>query len=183
MTSTPANWEKSKTLAKPQTKTGNRLKFGIVTVALLGAIAFLMFSGTQFNGRFFITVDDVLARPDLVGKSVKISGAVIGDTIKVDPDTQTITFTIAHVTDKIDELEKDGGLAKVLHEAVINPTAKRINVVVRNQPRPDLLQNEAQAILTGKLGEDGVFYADELNLKCPSKYQGDLPKQSSASSS
>ncbi|MBX3080875.1 MAG: cytochrome c maturation protein CcmE [Anaerolineae bacterium] len=182
MTSAPANWEKSTTLTKPQTKNANRLKFGLVTVVLLSAIAFLMFSGTQFNGRFFITVDDVLSRPDLVGKSVKISGAVIGDTIKVDPDTQTITFTIAHVTDKLDELEKDGGLAKVLHEAVISPNAKHISVVVRNQPRPDLLQNEAQAILTGKMGEDGVFYADELNLKCPSKYQGDLPSQSEASS-
>ncbi|NJL57955.1 cytochrome c maturation protein CcmE [bacterium] len=32
---------------------------------------------------------------------------------------------------------------------------------------PDLLQHEAQAILTGTLGDDGVFYATELLLKCP----------------
>jgi len=32
-------------------------------------------------------------------------------------------------------------------------------------PKPDLLKDEAQAIVTGKLGEDGVFYADELLLK------------------
>jgi cytochrome c-type biogenesis protein CcmE len=182
MTSTPANWEKPTTLTKPAAKSNNRWKFGLVTIVLLGAIGFMMFSGTQFNGRFFITVNDVLSRPDLVGKSVKLSGAVIGDTIVVDSDTQTITFTIAHVTDEIAEIEDEGGLAKVLHEAVTNPNAKTINVVVRNQPRPDLLQDEAQAILTGTMGEDGIFYADVVNLKCPSKYQGDLPSQSEASS-
>ena len=36
---------------------------------------------------------------------------------------------------------------------------------------PDLLQHEAQAIMTGRLGDDGVFYADELLLKCPSRYE------------
>jgi cytochrome c-type biogenesis protein CcmE len=32
--------------------------------------------------------------------------------------------------------------------------------------------------MTGKIGEDGVFYADELLLKCPTKYEEDLPEQS-----
>jgi cytochrome c-type biogenesis protein CcmE len=176
-THTHTNWEKTKSAAGTQTRRGTQLKFGIVTVALLGAMALLLFSGTQFNGRFFITVDDLLTRPDLMGKSVKITGAVIGDTIRVDPETNTISFTIAHVTDNMDDLERGGGLAKVLHEAVNDPNARRLSVVVRNQPMPDLLQNEAQAILTGRLGADGVFVADELNLKCPSKYEADVPQQ------
>ena len=50
--------------------------------------------------------------------------------------------------------------------------------VVYVGPKPDLLKNEAQAIVTGKLGEDGVFYADELLLKCPTKYEETLPVQS-----
>ncbi|HVO43420.1 MAG TPA: cytochrome c maturation protein CcmE, partial [Aggregatilineales bacterium] len=56
--------------------------------------------------------------------------------------------------------------------------AQRVNVVVENQAMPDLLQNEAQAIVTGKLTSDSVFHADELLLKCPSKYASDLPQQS-----
>jgi cytochrome c-type biogenesis protein CcmE len=40
-----------------------------------------------------------------------------------------------------------------------------------------LLRDEAQAIMTGKLGEDGIFYADELLLKCPTKYQEAVPGQ------
>ena len=44
-------------------------------------------------------------------------------------------------------------------------------------PKPDLLKDEAQAIMTGHLGADGVFHADELLLKCPTKYQEAVPQQ------
>jgi cytochrome c-type biogenesis protein CcmE len=46
--------------------------------------------------------------------------------------------------------------------------------------KPDLLRGEAQAIMTGKLGDDGVFYADELLLKCPTKYEEAVPEQAAA---
>jgi cytochrome c-type biogenesis protein CcmE len=32
--------------------------------------------------------------------------------------------------------------------------------------------------MTGELGDDGVFYADELLLKCPTKYEEAVPGQS-----
>jgi cytochrome c-type biogenesis protein CcmE len=44
-------------------------------------------------------------------------------------------------------------------------------------PKPDLLRNEAQAIMTGHLGEDGIFYAEELLLKCPTRYEEAVPEQ------
>jgi cytochrome c-type biogenesis protein CcmE len=44
-----------------------------------------------------------------------------------------------------------------------------------------LLKNEAQAIDTGKLGQDGVVYADELLLKCPTRYEQDVPAQAQGS--
>lgn len=65
----------------------------------------------------------------------------------------------------------------MLHTAVTSPNAERITVVLVDQPKPDLLKNEAQAIVTGKLGEDGMFYADELLLKCPTRYQEEVPDQ------
>jgi cytochrome c-type biogenesis protein CcmE len=39
------------------------------------------------------------------------------------------------------------------------------------------MRDEAQAIITGHLGTDGVFHADELLLKCPTKYQEAVPSQ------
>jgi cytochrome c-type biogenesis protein CcmE len=55
--------------------------------------------------------------------------------------------------------------------------------VVYVGPKPDLLKNEAQAIVTGKVGADGVFYADELLLKCPTRYDQQLPAQAQGSGS
>ena len=49
--------------------------------------------------------------------------------------------------------------------------------VVYVGPKPDLLRNEAQAIMTGHLSADGVFYAEELLLKCPTRYEEAVPEQ------
>ena len=74
-------------------------------------------------------------------------------------------------------LEDEGGLAMALNQAVNDPTRTRMQVVYYGV-MPDLLQNEAQAIMTGHLGEDGVFVADELLLKCPTRYDEAVPEQS-----
>jgi cytochrome c-type biogenesis protein CcmE len=73
-------------------------------------------------------------------------------------------------------IETEGGLADALHAAVMDPSRERMTVVYIG-PKPDLLRNEAQAIVTGHVGEDGVFYADELLLKCPTKYEEAVPEQ------
>ena len=82
---------------------------------------------------------------------------------------------MVHVPGDLDEVEKNGGLGAVLHAAVIDPTRTRMEVVYVGV-KPDLLRDEAQAIMTGKLGEDGVFYADELLLKCPTRYEEAKPE-------
>jgi cytochrome c-type biogenesis protein CcmE len=147
-----------------------RRKFLLAGGLILGVVAALIITGTLTGAQYFMTVDALLADPTLVGQSVRISGAVIGETIRVasiNPDGEeitTITFTIAHIPDQFASLEQ------ALHDAVYNPDATRLDVYYEG-PRPDLLQNEAQAIMTGTLGEDGVFYASELLLKCPSRFQ------------
>ena len=75
-------------------------------------------------------------------------------------------------------LVAEGGLAAVLHAAVNDPNRARIKVVYTG-PKPDLLKDEAQAIMTGHLDADGAFHADELLLKCPTRYQDAVPSQTS----
>jgi cytochrome c-type biogenesis protein CcmE len=171
------SWEKPRSAIATGRFRSARTKFAAVGFVLMGIMAFMLLSATIAGGRFFITVNEVLSRPELAGKIVKITGAVIGPTIRFDADTKTIYFTIANITDNMDEIQKMGGLAKALHLAVTDTNNQHVDVVVRNQAMPDLLQNEAQAILTGKLGADGVFYADDVQLKCPSRYESDLPQQ------
>ena len=153
-------------------------KFIIGGLLILAAVIYLIASSTQASAEYFMTVEEVRAQESaIVGKSLRISGAVIGDTINYDPETLTITFIVAHVTGDNDEIETQGGLAKVLHDAVRNESTPRLEIIY-NGPIPDLLQDEAQAIMTGHIEADGIFYADELLLKCPTKYEEVVPDQS-----
>lgn len=154
-----------------------RTKFILGGLLILAAVVYLIVSSTQASAEYFMTVDEIKAEgPDVVGKSLRASGAVIGDTIQYDPQTLTLSFEVAHVPGDNADIEAQGGLATVLHAAVVDPTRTRIKVVYVG-PKPDLLRDEAQAIMTGHLGEDGVFYADELLLKCPTKYEEAVPQQ------
>jgi len=155
-----------------------RSKFIIGGLFILAAVIYLIASSTQASAEYFMTVEEVREQESaIVGKSLRISGAVIGDTISYDPETLTITFTIAHVTGDNDEIEAQGGLAQVLYEATRDPNRAQLEIIYIG-PIPDLLQDEAQAIMTGHIEADGIFYADELLLKCPTKYEEAVPEQS-----
>jgi cytochrome c-type biogenesis protein CcmE len=154
-----------------------RGKFIIGGLLILAAVIYLIVSATQANAEYFMTVNELKSKGNsLVGRSLRLSGAVIGNTIQYDPLTMNLTFDIAHVPGDNAAIEMGGGLAAVLHTAVMDSTRARLSIIY-NGPKPDLLRDEAQAIVTGHLGEDGIFHADELLLKCPTKYQEAVPSQ------
>ncbi|GAB4504496.1 MAG: hypothetical protein Fur0043_14900 [Anaerolineales bacterium] len=154
-----------------------RTKFLLGGFLILAAVVYLIASSTQASAEYFMTIDELKAKePEMIGKNLRASGAVVGDSIQYDPQTLTLSFVVAHVPGDNAEIEAQGGLAAVLHEAVTDPTRTHMQVVYVG-PKPDLLRNEAQAIMTGHLGEDGIFYADELLLKCPTKYEEAVPNQ------
>ena len=126
---------------------------------------YLLISGTLEGARYFITVREVLDEASYLGRTVRISGAVDGESIEYDSEKAIIRFTIVNIANEYDDL------ATALHEALLDPAAPRLRVLVEDAAIPDLLQHEAQAILTGALGRDGVFDATELLLKCPSRFE------------
>ena len=155
----------------------SRGKFLIGGLFVLAAVVYLIFSSSKANAQYFMTVDELQSKSDsMVGRNLRISGAVVGSTIRFNPDTNYLTFAIANVPGDNATIDSEGGLAKVLHEAVVDPTRRRLNVIYSG-PKPDLMRDEAQAIITGQLGTDGVFHADELLLKCPTKYEQAVPSQ------
>ncbi len=157
-------------------RSGGRLKFIIGGVIMLAAVVYLIVSNLSTQQEYFMTVNELMSRQsELVGRNIRISGVVLGDTIEY--DGQTLSFVIAHIPDSAAEIEDEGGLAEVLHTAANDATTSRVRVVLYNEPKPDLLKHEAQAIVTGTLGEDGIFYADELLLKCPTRYEEAVPEQ------
>ena len=83
---TDMTWEKSKSYEKP--KRGlppERIKFLIGGVLILGAVLYLIVSGTMQGARYFITVDEVVNDASYLNKTVRVSGAVIGESIEYEP--------------------------------------------------------------------------------------------------
>ncbi|HSF82098.1 MAG TPA: cytochrome c maturation protein CcmE [Anaerolineales bacterium] len=161
-----------------QTESTGRAKFIFGGLLIVAAIIYLIISSTQASAQYFLTVEELMTKGDSVaGRELRISGAVIGDSIQYDAKTLTLNFEVAHVPGDNKEIEAQGGLAEVLHAAVEDQNRAKLQVEYIGV-KPDLLRNEAQAIMTGHMGENGVFQAEELLLKCPTKYEEAVPEQS-----
>lgn len=164
-------------VAPSRKKAAGKGKFILGGLLIIAAVVYLVVSTTQASAQYFLTVEELNAKmATLEGQGVRVSGAVLGDTIQYDPSTLTLTFAVANIPGSNEEIEAQGGLAEVLHQATLDKSRPQLNVVYKGV-KPDLLKNEAQAIMTGKIGEDGLFHAEELLLKCPTKYEEAVPNQ------
>ena len=151
-----ASWtkkEKTSALDKPKS---NRLKFIIGGVVLFAALAYLVVNAMSGNTQLYKTVDEFYAdKSRLVGRDLRVAGWVVGDTIQynqVDALNSRLEFDI------VDDLSNPG---------------QALHIVVLNEPKPDLLQHEAQALVEGHADSNGVFEANPggLMLKCPTRYE------------
>ena len=173
------NWEKKSVLAGKgvKVKRSARWQFLVVGVGLLAVVAYLLISSA--GARYYLTLDELVNDPSMLGKTGRGSGAVDGDPV-FNPETQELHFVVANVPNDNDTIREQGGLAAVLHKAVEDPNAARVSVIAHDKEIPDMLQNEAQAIMSGRLVEENgqyVFQAEEIMLKCPSRYEESVPQQ------
>ena len=135
----------------------NRLKFIVGGAVLLTAVVFLVVNAMSGNTQLYKTVNEFYAEQSrLTGRDLRVAGWVVGDTVQytqIDATTSRLEFDI------VDDLT--------------DPNAQRLHVVAMNEPKPDLLQDQAQALVEGHAGQDGIFYANQggLLLKCPTRYE------------
>lgn len=134
----------------------NRLMFAVGGVVLIAAVVFLVVNAMSGSTQLYKTVGEFYAEQDrLVGRDLRVAGWVIGDSIvytQIDAHNSRLEF------DVVDDLN--------------NPTQK-LHIVALNEPKPDLLQNEAQALVEGRADASGVFHSNPggLMLKCPTRYE------------
>lgn len=134
----------------------NRLKFVVGGVLIVAALIFLIVNAMSGNTQLYKTVGEFYSEQSrLVGRDLRVSGLVVGDSIKfeqIDATTSRLEFDI------VDDLNNPG---------------KRLHIIAMNEPMPDLLQHEAQAMVEGQANENGVFQANPggLFLKCPTRYE------------
>lgn len=119
----------------------SRAPFLILGVTALTAFVAIGFNLFTRSVTYYRTPTEVLSHP---GERVRISGTVVPGSISTDPSAGTVTFD---VTDSVTTV-----------------------TVVYSGPRPDTLQDEGEAVAEGSLNS-GVFQADTLFAKCPSKFE------------
>ena len=127
------------------------VKFIAGGVLLLAFVIFLgvqIVQATRTTGAYFMTVNELKSRAATIqGQRVRVNGNVVQGTEQWNPQEMTLKFSI-----------KDENGTELIP-------------VVFHGPRPDNFQRAASAIVEGELLPTGAFQAENLLLKCPSRYE------------
>ena len=116
---------------------------------LLGALFYLAYLAFQGSTVYYVTVDDLLAQgvDATTERSVRVNGVLLEGSFVRETGSTEASFVLVDPE----------GVGQV--DAVYNGVV------------PDLFFNEhSQVVAEGRYGDDGVFHADLLIVKCPSKY-------------
>ncbi len=125
-------------------KRHKRITFIVASLAALGLATWLVLGAFRQNLVFFFSPTQVAAKEAPVNKTFRIGGLVENGSLKRENDGLTIRFT---VTD----------------------TANTIPVVYKGI-MPDLFKEGRGCVAQGRVGSDGVFYADQIMAKHDENY-------------
>lgn len=143
-----------------------KLRFAIGVGLVIAAVAYLITAAIQSTSEYYLTVNEVRAREtELMGQSLRIAGRVKPGTIRWDPITLTLKFTMM-------PLPQNDGSATVEPVAAGDPPVL-FHVVARGEPKPDMLADNRDVIVEGRLRTPSQVEASQVLTKCPSKYVPD----------
>lgn len=132
-----------------------KAKFIAGITVIVVCLLYLVISGFQKTAIFYFTVSELEAREaEFLDKRIKLAGKVVPGSIRKDGRTSAVQFQIW------EPLEASSGSFSA-------PRTVRYSGIV-----PDTFKDDADVILEGKPAADGVFHAETLLAKCPSKYEG-----------
>lgn len=121
-------------------------RIGIIIAGLAGLslAAFLALSAFQNNLVFFFSPTQVAAKEAPVNRTFRIGGLVEEGTLKRDGDGLTVRFTVTDTATSI----------PVVYKGIL----------------PDLFKEGRGCVAQGRLGDDGVFQAEEVLAKHDENY-------------
>ncbi len=138
-------------LQNPPVKSSTRArsiswKFIIGAVVLLGVIIFVMYNSFQSNTVYYYTIPELNAqRAQLAGQTIRVNGALDKSSIQNDQKNLVLQFNIV----------EDNLVLPVVYHGVA----------------PDTMGTGESVVAEGKLDGNGVFQANSILVKCPSKYE------------
>jgi cytochrome c-type biogenesis protein CcmE len=116
---------------------------GVVVAVVIGLLIATSFSGSTSD---YLTIAEVKALGPDQTRDSRVTGAIVADS--VDWSTQDLLLTF--------EIQDETGVLPIAY----------------NGPQPDMLVDAVEAVAIGKYDvEARTFVAEELLMKCPSKYE------------
>jgi cytochrome c-type biogenesis protein CcmE len=136
--------------AVSSSKANSKIKFIVGGVIIVGLIAYLIVSSISSAGAYYREVGEVLSQQaELTGKNLRVSGNIVTPSIQYDSANLDLNFLISDPADASKQL--------AIHFHGV---------------QPDQISREgSSAIVEGTLGPNGVVEANNLLLKCPSRYE------------
>ncbi len=122
-------------------------KFVIGGAVIFLAIGYLIFVGFQSSATYFYTVSELLAKGNSVyGEKLRVSGQVTPGSVEV-ANGRIVRFVISDITQGVNLSVAFGGIV------------------------PDTFKPGNEAVVEGYLDSAGIFQAQTVMPKCPSRYQ------------
>lgn len=122
------------------------LKFVLLTLAIVGGLAWLAVGGISESKTYYMTVAELGEMGhDAMGKRLRVAGDVENGSIF--RDGRQVRFL----------LRQNELTLPVVYDGV--------------EPLPDTFRDGAQAVADGELADDGTFRASRIQAKCASKYE------------
>ena len=116
---------------------------GIVVVVVIGVLIATSFSGSTSD---YLTISEVRALEPDQARDSRVAGAIVPNSVAWSTRELHLTF----------EIEDETGTLPISYHG----------------PQPDMLVDAVEAVAIGKYDPSNqVFEADELLMKCPSKYE------------
>ena len=143
----------SSTILKGAVSTSNansKVKFIVGGVIIVGLIGYLIISSISSAGAYYREVGEVLAQRDaLTGKNLRVSGNIVTESVDYNAANLDLNFMISDPAD----------------------SSKQLQVYFHGVQPDQIGRDGASAIVEGSLGPNGVVEANNLLLKCPSRYE------------
>ena len=132
-------------------ETKKYVRFGVAVALIVIALGYLAYTGVQESKSYYVTVKEMRAMGDEVyARKLRVGGNVQPGSIKT--EGPHVDFILVENDDKLNVHEK-------------------LHVIYKgSEPPPDTFKDDAQALAIGVYKKDGIFYANELQAKCASKY-------------
>jgi cytochrome c-type biogenesis protein CcmE len=143
------NDSQERIIEKRQRRKRFPLSFLLASIAILGAIVYLVYANTQANAVYYMTVSELKHCSICTVQSVRVAGNVQKGSIVRNDQLNTISFSI-----------NDG---------------QQTLPVTYNGVVPDIFAPGIQVVVEGHYSGSGPFKAQTLLAKCPSKFQAATP--------